>query len=117
MKGEKGSTESRSSFACSSSAERFAHAYATGSAGRYRSTFPFQIPTSSVLLAPVKGDPATHHHPFQFPGKEPGCLGTRELICKPGDLGPTGNSPKPFSLHAAPIQVNYKSQVRMPDPV
>lgn len=106
MKEEKGNTDSRSPFACSSSGERFARVCATGSgsAGRYRSIFPFQIPASAVLLASVKGDPATHHHPSQFPRKEPGCLGTGDLDLHARDLGPTGNSPKPFSLDAAPYR-------------
>lgn len=72
--------------------------------GRYRSTFPFQIPASVVLLAPVKGDPATHHRPSLFPRKESGCLGTRELDLHAQGSWTPENSPRPFGLDAAPYR-------------
>lgn len=97
MKGEKGSTDSRSPFACSSSC--LCHRV-----GRYRSTFPFQIPASAVLLASVKGDPALTTIPPNIPGRSLAAWAPGNSICMPRDLGYTGNSPKPFGLDAAPYR-------------
>lgn len=78
---------------------------------KYRNTFPFQIP-ASVLLAPIHGDSATQHHPPDFLVRSLAAWAPGNLACTPRDLGPTGNSPKPFSLDAAPYRwiINPRSE-------